>query len=31
MLELRALAKADASALVKVLAPIFDQLLKGRG
>jgi AcrR family transcriptional regulator len=30
MLELRALAKADASALVKVLAPIFDQLLKGR-
>jgi len=31
MLELRALAKADASALMKVLAPIFDQLLKGRG
>jgi AcrR family transcriptional regulator len=27
MLELRALAKADARMLVKVLAPIFDQLL----
>jgi hypothetical protein len=27
MLELRALAKADTRALVKVLAPIFDQLL----
>ena len=29
MLELRALAKADTGALVKVLAPLFDQLLKG--
>jgi AcrR family transcriptional regulator len=29
MLELRALAKADSRALVKVLAPLFDQLLKG--
>ena len=27
MLELRALAKADARMLIKVLAPIFDQLL----
>jgi Tetracyclin repressor-like, C-terminal domain len=30
MLELPALAKADAKTLVKVLAPLFDQLL-GRG
>jgi hypothetical protein len=27
MLELSALAKADAKTLVKVLAPLFDQLL----
>jgi AcrR family transcriptional regulator len=30
MLELSALAKADTQALVKVLAPIFDQLLQQR-
>ena len=29
MLELPALAKADAKTLVRVLAPLFDQLLKG--
>src|SRR6188474_2761126 len=31
MLELPALAKADAKTLVKVLAPLFDQLLVGHG
>jgi AcrR family transcriptional regulator len=31
MIELSALAKADAQTLVKVLAPLFDQLLARRG